>query len=72
MAWCIVNYRDNCTVVICVFEAGIAQTVQRLGYGLDDRDSILGFFSSQPLCPDRLRAHPASYTVGAGGKADWA
>jgi hypothetical protein len=40
-----------------------------VGYGLDDRGSILGrgweFFSSPPH-PDRFWAHPASYPMGTG------
>jgi hypothetical protein len=39
-------------------------------YGLDDRGSIPGRgkgFFLQPVCPDRLGAHPASSTMGTGG-----
>jgi hypothetical protein len=40
-----------------------------IGHGLDGRGSVPGrskrFFSS-PQHPDRIWAHPASYTVGVG------
>jgi len=40
-----------------IFGAGVAQSLQSLGYGLDDRDSILGRaweFLSSPSRPERL------------------
>jgi hypothetical protein len=60
--------------------AVIAQSVQRLGYGLDDRGSGVRFpagagnFSLHHRVQNGSGAHPASYPVGtrcsfAGGKA---
>jgi hypothetical protein len=56
-----------------MLRAGVAQSVWRLGYGLDDRGSILGgvmmrlFYSSPPL-PDRLLSN-ATWNFLPGGKA---
>jgi hypothetical protein len=50
--------------------AVVAQSVYRLGYGLDDRDSIPGrakrFFSS-PQCPYRLWGPPSLLSNGYRG-----
>jgi hypothetical protein len=53
-----------------ISRAGIAQSVWRLGYGLDVRGSTPDggweFFSSTP-CPTGSGAHPVSYPMGTEG-----
>jgi hypothetical protein len=51
----------------------IALSVQRLGYGLDDRGSrvqfpaVVGNFSLHHGVQNGSGAHPASYPIGTGG-----
>jgi hypothetical protein len=57
----------------CSLGAGIAQSVYRLGYGLDDRSSIpkednYKNLSLRHRIQNGSGAHPASYPVGIGGK----
>jgi hypothetical protein len=60
--------------------AGVSQSVQRLGYGLDDRGSIpdrIGNFSLRHRVQYGFGAQPASYPIGTegsypGSKAAWA
>jgi len=52
--------------------AVVAQSVQRLDYGLDDRDSIPGtcndwIFSLRHRIQTGSGVHPASYPMGTGG-----
>jgi hypothetical protein len=62
------NFLTFCVTPFCA--AAVAQSVNWLGYGLDERGSIPSrdweFFSSPPSL-DRLWAHPASYPMSTGG-----
>jgi len=58
--------------VITMLGAAIAQSLWRLGYGLDDRGSVLcrsndGNFSLCHCVQTDSGAHPASYLVDTGG-----
>jgi hypothetical protein len=69
-------------LVLIIFSPGVgtAQSIQRLGYGLDDRGSRVRFpaeamnFSLHHRVQNVSRAHPVSYPMGTrgsfpGGKA---
>jgi len=56
--------------------AGVTQSVQRLGCGLDDRDSIpgramMGTFLFATASRLALGVHPISYPMGTGGSFHW-
>jgi hypothetical protein len=61
------------SIIIVKSRAVIAQSAQRLGYGLDDRGSMLRFpagtgnFSLHHRVQNGSGAHPASYIMGTGG-----
>jgi hypothetical protein len=70
------------TKLFVTVRAGVAQSVQRPGYGLIDRGSLLdgdsdGIFSLRHRVQTGFGSHPASYQMGTGssyyrGKAAWA
>jgi hypothetical protein len=62
------------TMYLRLVGVGVAQSVQWLGYGLDDRNSIPdrvddGIFSLCHRVQTGSEAHPASYPMGLPGKA---
>jgi hypothetical protein len=62
--------------LLYILRAVIAQSIQRLGYGLDDRGSITGrsndeIFSSLPSSPDRLWSPPSLLSNEYQGLFPW-